>query len=124
MTSPLPQPYKPEVLKCTVYIGRFIHCLSLTELEICEEGAIGVDEQGKIAFVERDVRGERVEDVENVVERFGWGGCEVVRVKGEGFFFPGFIGMRFCLFPAHFVVRYWKMALKRVETATIVDCVF
>ncbi len=91
MTS-LHQSRKPETSKRTIYVGRFIHCLSLTELEICEKGVIGVDAQGSIAFVERDVQ-----DVEVEFEKYGWRGCEVVRVDEEGFFFPGFIGMCFCL---------------------------
>ncbi|KAI9749869.1 MAG: hypothetical protein M1815_002222 [Lichina confinis] len=37
----------------TVFLGTFIHCKSLNELDICEHGAIGVDEQGVIRFVDR-----------------------------------------------------------------------
>lgn len=69
----------------TLYIGTFIHSISLTELEVCENGVIGVDERGKIAFVEKDGKGKREE---------GWEAAKVVRIRGEGvgFFFPGFIG--------------------------------
>lgn len=73
------------LLEKTLYVGTFIHSISLTELEICEKGVIGVDEKGKIAFIEREGRGEKKE---------GWEAAKVVRIRGEGvgFFFPGFIG--------------------------------
>jgi guanine deaminase len=71
----------------TIYRGAFVHCASLTDLDICEDGSIGVDESGKIAFVLRDV-GEGPQQLSDS----GWEQAEVVRVKDEGFFFPGFIG--------------------------------
>ena len=37
-----------------LYVGTFVHSLSLNELEIGENGVIGV-ESGKIAFVEKNV---------------------------------------------------------------------
>jgi guanine deaminase len=76
----------------TIYVGPFVHCKSLAELDICEKGAIGVDEKGVIVFVERDVEG--VHGVEKVREKYDeWKDASVVRIEGEGFFFPGFIGM-------------------------------
>lgn len=40
--------------KKTIYIGTFIHCKSLEELEICTgPAAIGVDERGMISFIDR-----------------------------------------------------------------------
>jgi len=76
-------------LRKTIYLGPFVHSVSLKQLEICESGAIGVDEEGVIAFVERGVAG-----LEDVVKKVGgeWEEANVVKVKGEGFFFPGFIG--------------------------------
>ncbi|KAF2687556.1 guanine deaminase [Lentithecium fluviatile CBS 122367] len=69
----------------TIYLGAFAHCLSLTDLEVCSKGAIGVDEEGVIAFVERDV------GLEEARKRHeGWGGARVLEVK-DGFFFPGFV---------------------------------
>ncbi|PNS15807.1 hypothetical protein CAC42_4259 [Sphaceloma murrayae] len=68
----------------TLYIGPFVHCISLKELEICESGAIGVDADGKIDFIDRDI----------VAEGFskpGWEDAKQVRISGNGFFFPGFI---------------------------------
>ena len=59
--------------------------MSLTELEICENGAIGVDEKGTIAFVEKEL------DLEKVQEKYSWHGAAVFHLKGNAFFFPGFI---------------------------------
>jgi guanine deaminase len=68
----------------TIYVGPFVHCKSLAELDVCEKGVI--------VFVERDVEG--VHGVEKVREKYdGWKDASVVRIEGEGFFFPGFIGM-------------------------------
>jgi hypothetical protein len=77
----------------TVYHGPFVHSKALNELDICEKGVIGVDENGKIAFVERDQR-----DAKTVAQEHGWGTCDVVTVGDNGFFFPGFIGMFDVLF--------------------------
>ncbi|KZF21252.1 Metallo-dependent hydrolase [Xylona heveae TC161] len=77
---------KPQGLHQTVYAGAFVHSTDLNELEICENGAIGVDEDGKIAFVERNV-----EDLNAVVEKHGWKSPVLVRAPDCGFFFPGFI---------------------------------
>lgn len=74
-------------LKKTVYVGPFVHCVSLQELEICTTGAIGVGETGKIAFVDRDV------DVAGYTPaREEWKDAQIVRIQDNGFFFPGFIG--------------------------------
>ena len=70
----------------TIYSGPFVHSKSLTELDICEDGAIGVDETGKIAFVLRDRQSEQVPATD------GWDQARKVSIEGPGFFFPGFIG--------------------------------
>ena len=69
----------------TIYTGPFVHSVSLTELEICENGTIGVDENGIIAFVERDL------DLEAVQEKHSWKDATPVHLRGNAFFFPGFI---------------------------------
>ncbi|KAF1959910.1 guanine deaminase [Byssothecium circinans] len=69
----------------TVYLGAFAHCVTLTDLEICEKGAIGVDEEGVIRFVERAV------GIDVVKEKWDeWREANVVEVR-DGFFFPGFV---------------------------------
>lgn len=74
-------------LEKTLYIGPFIHCETLTELDICPNGMIGVDEKGKIAFIVRSVKGQQIPF------NGGWEDAKTVRINGPGFFFPGFIGM-------------------------------
>lgn len=71
----------------TIYVGPFVHCVSLQEIEICTTGAIGVDESGKIAFVDRDVQVDGYSS-----QRDEWKGAKLVRISDQGFFFPGFIG--------------------------------
>ncbi len=77
-----------QPLKRTLYLGRFIHCVSLAELEICEDGVIGVDDNGRIGFVERGV-----EDHLQLAKNYGWSDCETLRAGKDQFFFPGFVGM-------------------------------
>ena len=74
-------------LEKTIYIGPFVHCESLNELDVCPNGMVGVDEDGKIAFVLRSMKGRRFPDDE------GWEEAKIVRILDHGFFFPGFIGM-------------------------------
>ncbi|KAF1987108.1 guanine deaminase [Aulographum hederae CBS 113979] len=69
-----------------IFFGRFVHSVSLKELEICEHGGIGVDERGKIVFVERNVK-----DVQVLLEKPGWENAKVVRIFANSFMFPGFI---------------------------------
>ncbi|KAK3117096.1 hypothetical protein LTR53_001901 [Teratosphaeriaceae sp. CCFEE 6253] len=72
-------------LEKTIYIGPFIHSDSLAELEICTNGMIGVDEEGKIAYVSRDMKGRQLPAQE------GWENAKTVYTDRHGFFFPGFI---------------------------------
>ena len=69
-----------------IYIGPFVHCKTLKELEICTTGAIGVDERGKIAFVSRDANGRQTWSDKD------WDRAKTVTIPDHGFFFPGFIG--------------------------------
>lgn len=79
---------RPEmVVTKTVFIGAFVHCKSQHELDICQEGVIGVDEAGKIAFIERDGM-----DADAAAKKHGWTSFEVVKLRDQGFYFPGFIG--------------------------------
>lgn len=71
----------------TIYLGAFVHSTSLTELEICENAAIGVDENGIIAFVEKTVQ-----DINSITSKYSnWDSASIVQIQGNGFFFPGFI---------------------------------
>ena len=71
------------VLK-TVYVGPIIQSKSLTELDINLHGSIGVDENGKILFVEREQVTRSDQE---------WRDAEFVHLGDNEFFFPGFIGM-------------------------------
>ena len=81
----------------TVYSGTFIHCKSTTELEVLEHALVGVDEQGVIRFLEKDIQ-QNGKSVEDIVHRWGWGGqngeWELVEFGGDDryWFFPGFVG--------------------------------
>ncbi|KAI9703515.1 MAG: hypothetical protein M1820_005819 [Bogoriella megaspora] len=70
----------------TLYIGAFAHSTSPQDLDICARGAIGVDESGRIKFIERDgtIPGA-------ILDKYGWRGAIIVETVGHGFFFPGFI---------------------------------
>lgn len=74
----------------TIYLGAFAHCTSQQEIEICEAGAIGVDPNGKIAFIERDIGDIPAYELRE--RKDGWEKAKVVQIQDQGFFFPGFIG--------------------------------
>lgn len=67
----------------TLYVGSFVHSTSLSILDRCANGIIGVDETGKIAFILRDAEKESLPQ--------GWESAKSVTLEGEGFFFPGFV---------------------------------
>jgi guanine deaminase len=72
----------------TIYLGTFVHSVTLTELEIGEKGAIGVNEAGVIEFVERNVGLAHVHE-----KHESYKDAKVIELTGKGFYFPGFIGM-------------------------------
>lgn len=81
----------------TIYFGTFIHSPrdEASKLDVCEEGAIGVNSDGVIDFVERDVK-----DIDSIVDKYpSFKNAEIVQTRPEGtqFFFPGFIGMSLSL---------------------------
>ncbi|KAK1078558.1 hypothetical protein LTR33_007131 [Friedmanniomyces endolithicus] len=72
-------------LQKTIYIGPFIHCKSLNDLDICPNGMIGVDEHGKISHISREAKEGQLPALG------GWEHAKIVRTERHGFFFPGFI---------------------------------
>jgi guanine deaminase len=71
----------------TIYLGAFVHSTSLTQLEICPKAAIGVDETGTIAFIEKDVS-----DLQALKSQHpDFQSASTITLSGSGFFFPGFI---------------------------------
>ncbi|KAL8770131.1 MAG: hypothetical protein Q9194_005257 [Teloschistes cf. exilis] len=84
-----------SLVKRTIYTGTFIHTPSPGYLEIIENGAIGVDEDGIIIFIVKLLENHHVKKVaKRVAETYGWDhGVDVVAsVQGRStFWFPGFI---------------------------------
>ena len=78
-------------LRNVVYMGTFIHCLSLDKLEVLENAAIGVNDRGLIIFVEKNVEDA---GLEQVMKHHPWREWDVVKGDRESttFFFPGFVG--------------------------------
>lgn len=70
------------------FYGTLVHSLSLTEIEYVHDALLGVDEAGRIAFVERSVQAEQVEER---LEAHGWTGENVQRIelKRDEFLMPG-----------------------------------
>jgi len=54
-----------------LYVGTFVHSLSLKDLEVGENSVIGID-NGKIVFVEKDVK-----DLEAVKKAHGYEGAKI-----------------------------------------------
>ena len=94
--SPLNQDASRQAISKAIYIGPFAHSLALAKLEICSEGAIGVDEAGTIAFVARGA-----ERVKKALTQHEWRNARRVQIDRTGFFFPGFIGMSSGRFASH-----------------------
>ncbi|KAI9757783.1 MAG: hypothetical protein M4579_003319 [Chaenotheca gracillima] len=74
----------------TIYHGTFIHSRSLQDIEILHDAAVGVDSDGKIDFILKDVPSSAAA-LKAVGARDGWAGAKVVRTDKNQFFFPGFI---------------------------------
>ena len=81
-----------QSLQRTIYVGTYIHCLSLTQLELLENAAIGVDENGVISFIEQDMKEPGVAEVAE--QKYGWKDSSIIKGIGDttAFFFPGFVG--------------------------------
>lgn len=77
----------------SVFLGDFVHCKDLDNLETLESTAIFVDENGVIVSIEAGCDLKKAEEIS--IPRLGWEKRDVtVRVAKKGqFFFPGFIGM-------------------------------
>jgi guanine deaminase len=72
----------------TIYLGAFVHSKSLTELEICEHGAIGVDDNGIISFIEKT----RTSSQALKSQYPEWKDAQTITLRGANtFVFPGFI---------------------------------
>ena len=68
-----------------LFVGTFVHSLSLAQLEIGENSVIGVD-NGKIVVVEKNVK-----DLEAVKKTHNFEGAKTTILSGNQFLLPGFI---------------------------------
>jgi guanine deaminase len=75
-------------IRPTIYLGAFVHSTSLTTLDICPSGAIGVDSTGTISFVEKESH-----DIQALQSQYpDFSTARIVKVPSpNSFFFPGFI---------------------------------
>ncbi|KAL9583018.1 MAG: hypothetical protein Q9212_002964 [Teloschistes hypoglaucus] len=84
----------PSRLKRTIYTGTFIHTPTLGNLEIIENSAIGVDENGIIRFIEELSEDRSVGPAaKHIAQEHGWDdGVNVVTYEcRSSFWFPGFV---------------------------------
>lgn len=79
-------------------LGTFVHSKTQQHLEFLHNAAVAVDEQGKIAAIERDAADLSNEATARLLRQLGWNEAEVdVTTAAEGqFFFPGFVGELRC----------------------------
>ncbi|GAA5936591.1 hypothetical protein JCM3775_000140 [Rhodotorula graminis] len=84
--APPPRPAPP--LRRRAFHGTLVHALSLTDTEYLHDALLGVDEAGVIAFVDKGVSSDKVE--ERLDER-GWAQAQVVRLAKGEFLMPGLI---------------------------------
>ncbi|KAI0382112.1 guanine deaminase [Hypomontagnella monticulosa] len=77
--------------KNQLFLGTFIHSISLGELEYLQDTAVCVGKSGKIIAVEIKCGQKEAEEI--LYPKLGWDANDVaVTIAGEGqFFFPGFI---------------------------------
>jgi guanine deaminase len=89
-----------------LFLGSFVHCKSLDELETLHDAAVFVNENGAIVTIEQGMDLQQAE--ETVVPKLGWSKEEYVVTeskKGE-FFFPGFIG-KFLILSSS--LKFWTL---------------
>ncbi|BGP54237.1 hypothetical protein JCM8202_001371 [Rhodotorula sphaerocarpa] len=79
-----------QPIRRRAFYGTLVHSLSLTEIEYVHDALLGVDEAGRIAFVERSVQAEQVEER---LEAHGWtaGDGQRIDLTGDEFLMPGLI---------------------------------
>jgi len=71
-----------------VFHGSFVHALTNRQLEYLHDAALGVDEFGIIAFVEKDIKAE---DIASILRSHQWDGAEaeVISLERGSFIIPG-----------------------------------
>lgn len=76
----------------TLYLGSWVHSLSIDHLEYVEKGIISVDQRGIIEWIEKDVE---ISNVQDIAMRYGLQlddpDLEVIELSSEEFLCPGLI---------------------------------
>lgn len=85
----------PPVTGKSLFVGTFIHCKTLDELEYWHNTAVFVDQKGTIVAIEKDCDQQQAE--QTILPKLGWTTRDIsVHIaKEHQFFFPGFIGSSF-----------------------------
>ncbi|KAK9522588.1 hypothetical protein VZT92_019040 [Zoarces viviparus] len=76
---------RPTTKIANVYRGTFIHSTQQTALQILEDELLGVDTDGKIAFIERGA------ELDRLSRTFGFSPTEVTQLAQHEFFMPGLV---------------------------------
>jgi guanine deaminase len=93
MSSSIPVKTASAPRKRQLFLGSIVTPVSLLELRYVKAGALGVDTDGVIQFVE-DIASDHVEGaLRDLLDKHGWkeGECEVVEMKQGEFLCPGLI---------------------------------
>lgn len=77
--------YRPNPEIAHVYRGTFIHSTQQTALEILEDELLGVDTDGKIAFIGSGA------ELDRLSQTFGFSPSEVTQLAQHEFFMPGLV---------------------------------
>ncbi|XP_068560052.1 guanine deaminase [Cebidichthys violaceus] len=76
---------RPTTKIANVYRGTFIHSTQQTALQILEDELLGVDTDGKIAFIGRGA------ELDRLSQEFGFSPTEVTQLAQHEFFMPGLV---------------------------------
>ncbi|XP_070760880.1 guanine deaminase [Enoplosus armatus] len=76
---------KPTTQIAHVYRGTFIHSTQQTALQVLEDALLGVDTEGKIAFIGKGA------ELDSVSQTFGFSPPEVIQLAQHEFFIPGMV---------------------------------
>ncbi|XP_049907635.1 guanine deaminase [Epinephelus moara] len=77
--------HRPTTEIAHVYRGTFIHSTQQTALQILEDELLGVDIDGKIAFIGRGT------ELDRLSQTFGFSPSEVTQLQQHEFFMPGLV---------------------------------
>uniref|UniRef100_A0AAQ4PSV2 Guanine deaminase n=1 Tax=Gasterosteus aculeatus aculeatus TaxID=481459 RepID=A0AAQ4PSV2_GASAC len=76
---------RPAATIANVYRGTFMHSTQKTALEVLEDELLGVDTDGKIAFMGRGA------ELQTLSQTFGFNPSEVTQLAKDEFFIPGLV---------------------------------